>query len=236
MSAATIVTIIVVAFIVLAAVYGFTRGFVRILITTLALVLTLVLAGIFAPMLAKSLSGSKIGKDITNSISKVVNDKIGGQISTDAKETQDTIIDKLPLPDIIKKNIAKDNTSDTYQALGVKTFNEYISTRLTGAVLSIISFFILAIIIYIILRIILGVAKVLNKIPIVKGINRLFGAIVGIAEALIILWVICLFFTCIAQTPFGLQVIEIINQSELLKLIYNNNLLVICATKLIASI
>lgn len=233
MSAATIVTIIVVAFIVLAAVYGFTRGFVRILITTLALVLTLVLACIFAPMLAKSLSGSKMGKDITNSISKVVNEKIGGSV---AKDAQDDVINKLPLPDIIKKNIAKDNNKDSYNALGVKTFNDYISTRLSGAIISIISFFILAIVIYIVLRIILRIARVLNKIPIVKGINRFFGAIVGIIEALIILWVICLFFTCIAQTPFGAQAVAIINQSELLKLIYNNNLLVLCATKLISSI
>lgn len=170
MSASTIVTIIVVVFLVAAVVYGYSRGFLKILISTLALVVTLVLAFLLTPAVANLLDKTSLGIELNKQI----------------------------VPHISVKFIA---------------------------------FLLIAILIFIVIRIILKIANVINKIPIIGGINRIFGAIVGLAEGLLVIWIASLIIKAIAFTPFGMQAINVINQSEFLKFLYDKNILAICASK-----
>lgn len=170
MALSTIVTIIVIAFLVAAAIYGYCRGFLKILVTTLALVVTLILAFLITPAFASLLAKTAIG----------------------------TALAKTPLPQVA---------------------------------LRIVAFFILAILIYIVIRIILSVAHVVTKIPIVRGINRFFGGIVGIIEGLLVIWIACMLIQSLSFTEFGMKALEVINQSPVLKFFYDNNLLTMIAMK-----
>lgn len=170
MTLSTIVTIIVIAFLVAAAIYGYCRGFLRILITTLALVVTLVVSFLITPAFASLLEKTAIGKALA----------------------------KTPLPQV-----------------GLR----------------VVAFLILAILIYIVIRIILSVAHVITKIPVIGGINRFFGGIVGIIEGLLVIWILCMIIQAISFTPFGTQALEVINQSAVLKFFYENNLLSMIALK-----
>lgn len=170
MALSTIVTIIVIAFLIAAAIYGYCRGFLKILITTVALVATLILSFILAPVIAPLLEKTVIG-----------------------------------------------------EALGAKPLSQFS--------IKIVAFFILAILIYVIIRIVLSLAHVITKIPIVKGINRVFGGLVGIIEALLVIWIACMIIQSLAYTPFGVQALNVIKQSAVLSFFYDNNLLASIAIK-----
>ncbi len=97
--------------------------------------------------------------------------------------------------------------------------------------LQIIAFFIVAVLIYVVIRVILGVAHVIAKIPIIGGANRILGAVIGIVEALLVIWIACLIIQSLAATPFGVQATKIISQSDVLKFFFDNNLLETIALK-----
>ena len=79
--------------------------------------------------------------------------------------------------------------------------------------------------IYAVLRIILKIVGVIGKIPIIGGVNRLLGGILCLVEGLLILWCLCFLITALSGTAFGESVLKVINESPVLKLIYDNNLL-----------
>ena len=184
-TAAWIATVVVIIILVLFFFYGLRRGFLKIVLTTLALIVTIVAAGLLAPHLSKWLGTTFIGTGIEKSIDSYMDKKIDKQseaLVNKTKEMQETVIDKLPLPKFLKKDISKKNETSQYKLLDVSTFKEYISKRLSNIILQAISYIILLIVIYAVLRIILKIVGVIGKIPIIGGINRLLGGILCLVE------------------------------------------------------
>lgn len=233
-TAAWIVTAIVILFLLFCFFYGFRRGFLKIVLTTLALVVTIVAAGLIAPHLTDWLETTFIGKSVEKSIDSYVDTKIapkGEAIVNKTKEVQEEIIQSLPLPKFLRKDISSKNDESEYKLLDVDNFKEYISTRLSRIVLQAICYILLLIVIYVILRIVLKVVGVIGKIPIIGGINRLLGAILCVIEGILALWCICLLLTAISGTSVGIAALNVVEESPVLRLIYNNNLLVTLAAK-----
>lgn len=231
-TAAWIVTVIVIVILLLCFFYGLRRGFLKIVLTTLALVVTIVAAGLLTPHLSKWLGTTFIGSSVEKSIDSYMDkkiDKSAESLVNKTKELQEAVIEKLPLPKFLKNDISKKNETSQYQLLDVSNFKEYISKRLSNIILQAISYIILLVVIYLILRIILKIVGVIGRIPIIGGVNRLLGGILCLIEGLLVLWCICFLVTAISGTSFGESVLNVINESPVLKLIYDNNLLVILA-------
>ena len=226
--ASLIATIVVVLFLLFCIFNGYRKGFLRIILTTLALVVTIVAAGFLAPRFSEFLQGTFIGTSVEKSINAFVEKKISGptrDVINKAEAAQGKVIDGLPLPKFIKEDIHEKNEKNGYAEYGVSNFKDYLSARLSVIVINAIAYIILLIVIYLILRILLRVIGVIGRIPVIRGVNRLFGAILGLVEGALVVWCICLFIMAISQTPFGTKIVDVIDQSVVLKFIYDNNLL-----------
>lgn len=226
---ATIVVILVLAFCIF---NGYRKGFLRIVLTTLALIVTIAAAGFIAPHFSKFLQGTFIGTSTEKAIDAFVDkriDKSALEVIDKLEEVQEKVINELPLPKFLKNDISEKNEKNGYKEYGANNFKDYLSARLTVSVIDAISFIILLIAIYLILRILLRVIGVIGKIPVIGGVNRLLGAILGLVEGMLIIWCLCLVVMAISQTNLGVQIVEVIDQSSILKLIYNNNLLLTAA-------
>ena len=231
-TAAWIATAVVIVILLLCFFYGLRRGFLKIVLTTLALVVTIVAAGLLTPYLSKWLGTTFIGTGIEKSIDSYMDkkiDKSSEALVNKTKEMQETVIEKLPLPKFLRNDISEKNESSQYKQLDVSTFKEYISKRLSSIILQAISYIILLVVIYAVLRIILRIVGVIGKIPIIGGINRLLGGVLCLIEGLLILWCLCFLVTAISGTAFGESVLKVINESPVLRVIYDNNLLVMAA-------
>lgn len=222
-STSVIATIVVVAILLFFLFWGFRKGFLRILLTTMALVATIILAGILAPPFSEFLSDTFIGKGIEKKVNEYVEAKVDEPIADRAKDTQDKLIDKLPLPKFIREDISEKNTISEYFSRKVSGFTEYLKERLADSVLKAVAYVILFIIIFLAFRILLRVTHMVNRIPIIGGINRILGAALGLLEGLLIVWCAALLIMMFANTPFGAQAIEVINGNAFLKFLYDKN-------------
>ncbi|MCQ2513180.1 MAG: CvpA family protein [Lachnospiraceae bacterium] len=229
---ALITTIVVVLFLLFCIFNGYRKGFLRIILTTLALVVTIVAAGLIAPHFSKFLQTTFIGRSVEKTIDSFVEKQIDDSakdVIEKIKEAQEKVIDGLPLPIFMKKDIHEKNEKNGYMEYGVSNFKDYLSTRLSVMAIDAIAYIILLIGIYLILRILLRVIGVIGRVPIIRGVNRLFGAILGFVEGVLIIWCICLIVMAISHTTIGVKIVGVIEQSAILKLIYNNNLLLTAA-------
>ena len=223
MTASLIATIVVIAFLIFFVIYGYIRGFLKIILTTMALVVTIVAAGLLAPTVAGWLETTFVGKNIDQRIGSYLEKTIDSPVINNVEKAQNAVIEKLPLPKYMREDIREKNTAGEYVALKVTNFTGYLKTRLVKSLVKVIACVLLLVLIYVIIRILLRISGAINRIPIVGGINRLFGAIVGLFEGLLILWCLCLIITMFASTKFGIQVVDVINSSKVLKYIYDHN-------------
>ena len=233
-TAAWIVTAIVILFLLFCFFYGFRRGFLKIVLTTLALVVTIVAAGLIAPHLTDWLETTFVGKSVEKSIDSYVDKKIDAKSEAavnKTKELQEKVIEALPLPKFLRKDISEKNEKSEYKILNVDNFKEYLSTRLSRIVLQAICYIVLLIVIYLVLRIVLKIIGVIGRIPIIGGINRLLGAILCVMEGILGLWCLCLLLTAISGTSVGIAALNVVEESPVLKFIYDNNMLIALAGK-----
>lgn len=223
-----IVTITVLVFLAVFTMVGFHKGLLRILFTTFSVVVVITLSALITQPLAaflheKTFVGPEVEKRISEYIEKATAEKgIGVAIGA-----EDEFVDTLPLPSFVRTDIKENNTLNHYVEMGVNTFAGYISARLTSIVMYAIAFILLFIVLSVLFRVIVFLLKIISKIPVIRGINRLFGGLLGLAEGALILWCICIFIMIFSGTKFGASCMETITGSSVLSFIYNHNIPVI---------
>lgn len=225
MSASLIVTIIVVVFLLVFIVIGCVKGFLRIALGTCSLILTLIIAGALVTPLSGYIEN---GTDIGNAMRTRIQDYVSYQLSVLPEAegaAEDSLVQSLPLPASMKQTLIDNNTVSGYLARGVDSFSEYIAVNLTHLVICILCYVLLFIIIFLIIRLIMRLSKLINHIPVLGGINRLFGGIFGFVEAVLFLWIISMIIMMMSGTEFGITCEKVIDDSVFLKFIYEHNYL-----------
>ena len=224
-TASLIVTIIVLAFLAAFTIAGFNKGFLRLLFTTCSAIIIIILCAFLTRPLAsflheKTFVGSEAESRITEYVTKEINEREVGLVVG----AEDGLVDSLPLPGFLRTDIKVNNTIKKYAEMGVNSFSSYLSSRLTKIVVYAIAFILLFVILSIVFRVVIFLLRIIERIPVIRGINRLFGAVLGLAEGLLTLWCICIFIMIFSGTSFGASCMEIISGSPILSFIYNHNI------------
>lgn len=228
-----IVTIAVIIFLLAFLAIGFSRGGLRIILATFSLVITLLLAGALTGPLSNYIeTGTGIGPQIQNRIREYVTNQLSG-LSDTVQDAESSLITSLPLPVSIKQDLMDHNTAAGYVERGVSSFSDYIAVSLTHLVVRILCYIVLFIVIFLIIRLILRLSHVVNHIPLLGGINRLVGGVIGLAEGLLFLWIICLIIMMMAGTEFGTSCQKVIKDSVFLTFIYEHNYLMEIVSRII---
>lgn len=82
----------------------------------------------------------------------------------------------------------------------------------------------------------LWISRMLNfvsKIPVIKGPDKLLGAVAGGLKGLLIVWLLFYLISLCAASEFGTQYLLYIEESPFLKVLYENNLLLMIIMKLV---
>lgn len=139
------------------------------------------------------------------------------------KELQETAIRSADIPEVFKTLLLKNNTERMYKELGVTTFVQYVGAYLARMVVNVVAFLITFIIVTLILRAIIFALDVVTELPVLGCLNRIAGAGLGVAIALIIVWVIFIVLTLLYTTAIGRSAYAMIQDNVWLKLIYDYN-------------
>ena len=65
----------------------------------------------------------------------------------------------------------------------------------------------------------------LMELPILRGMNRLGGAIFGFCNSIMTIWLLFIVLTACSATTWGTQIMAQINDSQILTMMYDHNYL-----------
>lgn len=208
----------VLVFLAVMALYGYARGFVKIVLSMVAMIATLVLSALLVGPVSSVVKDMEIGESIRESVNEIV---------AEAEIVDTESIYNLDLPEALLDTIA-DGTKVTEDAI-----QDYVSEALTDIVITALTFLVLVIVIYIAIKIVITVLDVITKLPFLNGVNKSAGAVIGLIQGMIYVWIACLIVTAFGDKEWAQEVFAQINANGFLKFIYNNNMIIWLVTNLI---
>lgn len=190
---------------------GYSAGIMKMVVYVIALILSIAITGMaLKPVSTFIKNNTEIYEGVEESVRDVVS-------STDIYNTDQ--LEQLPFPQYILNQAADamGNSQLDVTDVVVKTVSE----QIYGAIIYII----LNIVIYLAIRTVLGVLGIVAMLPIIKEVNKLFGLLLGLAEGIIILWLICMLLQACAGQSWAQNIFMEIESSSFLSWIYNNNII-----------
>lgn len=214
--------IIVLAIIVVNAFVGRKVGFIKTVFSLCSMIVALILTVWISPTVNDLMkSNDKIHGYITEKVEVIVQ----SEFEDGEEEAQDTIIENLPLPQSIKDSLIENQDSQIYGVLTAGSLKEYIVNYLVNIIINALAFIATFVLILIILWILCFALNLISKLPILNSINKTAGLLAGLVHGLVIVWIFFILITVFGSTEIGQQALKMIGESEILSLIYNNNLL-----------
>lgn len=206
--------------------YGHYRGFLRQCVSIGALVITLVVVKLATPYVTDIL---KDNTQIRDSVSQVLVKAAGfdeqGEEIEETPSYQRVAIEKLNIPQSVKAALIENNNNEVYKLLGVDRFIEYVGSYLADILINAASSVILFILTFIVIHLLVRWLDLIARLPIISGLNQIAGAVLGLAHGLLLLWVFFILLDLCSATPLGGQLMNQIQSSKWLSLLYNYNLL-----------
>ena len=155
-----------------------------------------------------------------------VREQVKKQVDTGLSAAdQDKMIDMLPLPQSVKDSLAENNNSAVYEQLGVTYFTDYIGSFVGNVCLNIIGGLLTFMIVFFALHILMLAFNVVDRLPLIHGLNHFAGAILGIFKGFLVLELLLLLLVPFSATDFGVKILAQINDNGFLSALYHGNLL-----------
>lgn len=228
-------------------IWGLSQGVLRIVVSLLATVITIALVTFMVPAACdfveeKTSLGATVGSAVTSAITpseeKLIDDENdGSQSDTDdnedaegqskepSQQEQVSAVEESTFPSLLKSSLLENNNSEIYSRLGVNTFYDYVGAYVGNLIIRIIVFLLVYMVVRVFIRIVMGMIDVISELPVLHGINRFTGGIVGLGVGLIAVWILFLVITILYATSFGQECFRQIEGNPILSVLYENDII-----------
>lgn len=204
---------------------GYTKGFLRIAVTFFGMIVILMAVKRITPYVSEYIINNtgaytSVKEKITERF-----EQANSQYDNTIQTNQELTINSYDLPDLLKNKLIINNTKEMYKILVVELFEEYVSAYLAKTAVKAMAFVILFVVFIVAFKILLGVVDLISRIPIIKGINKTAGALLGLIESLLITWVFFIIVVMFMGNESGYSLIAMISESKFLSFLFNSNIL-----------
>lgn len=218
------ILIVVIGIVVLLGWLGLKKGLIKMVFSLVSTIVALLVAMIFSPVVAGVMKNNE-------AIVGFFDEKIGALVDfspEEAKEEseskQESLIEALPLPETFKESLTKNNTEESYVSMRAQSFEEYVCRQITNVIINAIAFVITLVLAIIALALLCKTLDLLAKLPVIRQINSIAGLAAGVAEGLLLIWVLFAVLTMFAGSEFGKEALAMISENPLLDFLYKNNM------------
>lgn len=225
-----IVLIVTLCILIVSVIVGAIRGFIKTFFAAFSVIIALIIAVQAGPYVGKVIQHTPIYTGIAHQIEKNMDEQT--DVMADKVSDQIDVITDYQIPGFIKDALIENNNSQMYEALGVYDFNEYVASYMACLVINAVSFLIVFLLAYLIIKMIEGALNLISKLPVLHGINKMGGLICGLVHGFIIVWIIGVAIMALAWTGPGQWASQQINGNPILSLIYDHNLIVSALTNM----
>lgn len=226
--------VIVGAIFLICVIVGVVRGFIKIVASLLATIAIIVLVVVLNPFVSSAiqrvvpLEELMQEKCIEILMPETEEETEGTELS---REAQIAAIEQSELPEFFKQLLLENNNSEVYSTLGVTTFAEYMVKYLAKIIADILAFLLTFLVVTIVVRTVLYIFGVIGDLPVIGGLNRIAGGVLGLGTGVVIVWVLFIVLTLMYDTAFGSWGLEKIANNQMLTTLYENNILMEYVTK-----
>lgn len=215
-------------------VWGFSKGFLRVIYSMLAWIAILVFVTWATPYVANVLTektniDNRIETNLDEKLHELVIGDTNGQKEDREPDTQNPGQGKknyrdlqMKLPDAVTNKLF-DTNKIADQILEGSGAYDVVAGRATDLVMRVISFVLVLLITVISFHLLSVVLKVVEKLPLIGGINRLLGLFAGLVKGILIIWLAFAIIAMAGTTDIGIALISYIYESPLLIWAYENN-------------
>lgn len=215
-------------------VWGFSRGFLRVIYSMLAWIAILVFVTWATPYVANVLTektniDNRIESNLDEKLHELVIGDTNGQKEDREPDAQNPGQGKknyrdlqMKLPDAVTNKLF-DTNMIADQILEGSGAYDVVAGRATDLVMRVISFVLVLLIAVISFHLLSVVLKVVEKLPLIGGINRLLGLFAGLVKGILIIWLAFAIIAMAGTTDIGIALISYIYESPLLIWVYENN-------------
>lgn len=213
---------------------GARKGLVRTAVSMVSFLLVMVAASWINPYIGEFIRERTSWEEaIQERTSEMLEEMIEDQMEPDMGQ-QEEIIGNLPLPEGMKDMLLKNNNEAGYQSMAAEGFADYVSSYLAYAVINGIAFVLSFAVTIFLIRLILYAVDILTDLPVLNGINRAGGIVLGAIQGLLWIWIILLVIALFADTPAGSVLMGQIRKDLVLDWLYNNNYLTIIIMRILS--
>lgn len=198
-----ILDLVVIGLIILGALSGHKKGLIGIVVSFISLILALVLAFALQSTVADLLYDSGVGE----SVNSIVEDNIQ-QMIEDGKNVEDSFYGSI---------ISNVTTSEQISQA---------SETVTRFIMKGVSFIAIFLVVKLICYILQMVLNLVFNLPILSSINSIGGTAVGALSVVLKIWILLAILSFLAPLPMFSSIEEYINQTIIIKLLYNYNFIV----------
>ncbi len=215
-------------------VWGFSRGFLRVIYSMLAWIAILVFVTWATPYVANVLTektniDNRIESNLDERLHELVIGDTNGQKEDREPDAQNPGQGKknyrdlqMKLPDAVTNKLF-DTNKIADQILEGSGAYDVVAGRATDLAMRVISFVLVLLIAVISFHLLSVVLKVVEKLPLIGGINRLLGLFAGLVKGILIIWLAFAIIAMAGTTDIGIALISYIYESPLLIWVYENN-------------
>ena len=213
------------ALILIGIIIGLVRGLVKEVVSIAIVFVSIALVWFLNPYVNHFLREmTPIESKIEDQTRKLLGDQLDSGKVIPADKQQE-IIENLDLPENIINTLLKNNNAEEYKELNVNSFIDYIIEYPVNIVMNGISFLITYALVTILLRVLVFVLDIFTRLPVVSGLNKLGGALIGGAKYVIFIWIGMLVVTMLCNTEVGRTAMEMIERDRFLTFVYGWNLI-----------
>lgn len=219
--------VIILVYTVLAVLAGMRRGLFKTVFYLLAMVAAMAAAYFLGPQLSGYVTDNT---DITEQISGSVTSAITGHGDHKEPETRKErarAVNSSGYSDMLSDALLANDNQEFFDALGVDTFFDYIGAYVARIMVNFGSCVLVFILSWFVFRIIAGALSRVAALPVLRSIDRLGGAVLGLAKAAIFITLFFLVVTAMSESEAGRWCISMIDSSPALSYIYDNNPLIL---------
>lgn len=219
---------------------GYNRGFLRIIYSLLAWVLVVGISTAATPYVKEVLQQNtdieaKIEQNVKDSLkekveseSNIQKEQLKSNVDDSLQQSQEYQIlqqleIELPQPAIDKLfDSSADTAGEMIEQSGIY---DGIASQIASMAMDGIAYVITFILVGIVCTILSQALKIIERIPIISGINKWFGIAAGTLKGFVIVWIFMAIAAMSCTSGFGKSMISYIYESPFLKFIYENNLI-----------
>ena len=221
--------VVTAAIFVVAGMLGYINGLIKTILNLVLGAMTLVLVVMVSPRVCTFLQEqTPLPGYIQSKAESIVIEKAEEKLQEGITLEQlgaDAIVEELPFLPALKDAVLESEQFQGQSSQRVQELAANIGKVVAEKVIILISYFTTFVVVFVALRIIAFVLDIIGRLPLINGINKMTGLVAGLAEGLVVVWILGIGMTLISTTDLGQSAAVCVQQSKFLSVIYGYNLL-----------